>query len=94
MEIFNTTNKDAIFYKDEREASQDAPEATETPSATEQAERAIKRANEVMAQGKNQEEAKEPNAYEQYVALKLSNPTEAGAFWRAHKDAIYACINN
>ena len=94
MEIFNTTNPDAIFYKDEREASQDATEATETPSATEQAEKAIKRANEVMAQGKTQEEAKEPNAYEQYVALQLSNPAGAGEYWRTHKDLIYACISH
>ena len=93
MKIFNQTG---IFAE---ESPSKAPEAgTQEAGAdvppSERAKTAIKRASEVMAQGKPAKEVHEPNAYEQYVALKLSSPSEAGAYWRANKQAIYACINN
>jgi len=104
MKIFNKTG----IFSDTVEPTQDAPGASEAQvnlpepaqgaseqvSELERAKNAIKRANEAIQAGKPKEEAKEPNAYEQYVALQLENPTEAGIYWRANKPAIYACIEH
>jgi len=94
MKIFNKTG----IFADTVEATQDAPGASEAVETSEQvselerAQNAVKRASEVIQAGKPKADAKEPNAYEKYVALQLSNPREAGIFYEANRQAIYACI--
>ncbi|MGB2402842.1 MAG: hypothetical protein ACPIA7_05465 [Akkermansiaceae bacterium] len=89
MQIFNHTNKDAIFYQ-EKEAKELTP--------VERASKAIKEAQSAVASSKiarqgSSEPHQEMSAYDRYRQLMETNPRLAGVFWRENKDAILACAN-
>ena len=83
--------KEGIFAE---QATEDAQEDVQELTATERAKQAIERANEVMASDKPAPERPKLNAHDEYRALQLLNPVEAGQFWRANREAILACKFN
>jgi hypothetical protein len=85
MQIYNHTG---IFAEDATEEAQDTVQA---PTVTERAKNAVKRANAVMQEGKPERAKPEMNAHDEYRALQLLNPIEAGIYWRANREAILAC---
>jgi hypothetical protein len=78
--------KEGIYAK---QAKEDAQEDVQELTATERAKQAIERANEVMASDKPEPEPL--SAYDEYKALQLCKPVQAGEFWRSHKHEILAC---
>jgi hypothetical protein len=86
MQIFNNTG---IFAEQATEEAQDAQD--NEPTVTERAKNAVKRANAVMQEGKPEPAKPELNAHDEYRALQLLNPVQAGIYWRANREAILAC---
>jgi hypothetical protein len=88
MQIYNHTG---IFAEEATEEAQDAQDNVQAPTVTERAKNAVKRANAVMQEGKPERAKPEMNAHDEYRALQLLNPIEAGIYWRANREAILAC---
>jgi hypothetical protein len=88
MKIFNNTG---IFAEQATEEAQDAQDKVQEQTVSERARNAVKRANAVMQEGKPASEKPKLNAHDEYRALQLLNPVEAGIFWRANREAILAC---
>jgi hypothetical protein len=75
--------KEGIYARRATEGAQD--------NVQQRAKNAVERAKAVMEADKP--EPKTVSAYDEYKALQLCKPIEAGIYWRANKQAIYACIN-
>jgi hypothetical protein len=88
MQIYNHTG---IFAEEATEEAQDAQDNVQEQTVFERAQNAVKRANAVMQEGKPEPARPELNAHDEYRALQLLNPVEAGIFWRANREAILAC---
>jgi hypothetical protein len=89
MQIYNHTG---IFAEEAtEEATEEAQDNVHEPTVTERAKNAVKRANAVMASDKPAPEQSKLNAHDEYRALQLLNPIEAGIYWRANREAILAC---
>ena len=88
MQIYNHTG---IFAEEATEEATEQDTQDNEPTVTERAKNAVKRANAVMQEGKPELAKPELNAHDEYRALQLCNPVEAGIFWRNNREAILAC---
>jgi hypothetical protein len=87
MHIFNHTG----IFEEATEEAQDAQDNVQEQTVSERAKNAVERANAVIQEGKPAPAKPEMNAHDEYRALQLLNPIEAGIFWRANREAILAC---